>query len=133
MIKDIYHKDHMLHPTCTITPLTSGFLTLQDTNIPGLTVSRSAKTKQVCREQLILARIRGRHRVDVLLFTSVITIYHLPTPLHDVFLPVIGFFGVRIKLMRRNKGAHNTTPANTASKFFFKFVWSGKDLFASQA
>ena len=73
-MKDIYLKDHMLNPTCTITPLTDGFLTLEDSNIPGLTVPRSVKTKQVSREHFILARIRGRSRDGVLLLTSVTTI-----------------------------------------------------------
>ncbi len=48
----------MLNPTCTITPLTSGFPTLQDTNIPGLTVLRSVKTKQVSRQQFFMGVAR---------------------------------------------------------------------------
>ena len=52
----------MLNPTCTITPLTNGFPTLQDTNIPGLTVLRSVKTNQVSRQQFFMGVARNFQR-----------------------------------------------------------------------
>ena len=86
-MKDIYPKDRMLKPTCTITPLSSGFPTLRDTNIPGLTVLRSVKTEQVSKQQLTFSQDRKKLHWRLLL-ASVAAIYHLPAPLLDGVLPV---------------------------------------------